>query len=149
MRKSRTQIKHHRSNTYRSITQPHSNIHYLYMRSFYDDVPVEGRLKEAIAYYRKQSAAILAGLQPLCERNDRADTASKWEYDIAKDILASLRETAISSEELGMYGKKIHGGVYWNQAAVETQALLIEAFAEIEARCGLSNEDRRGRPSMN
>ena len=35
------------------------------------------------------------------------------------------------NEELGMYWKNQHGGYYWYQAPVEQQALLIEAFAEI------------------
>ena len=56
---------------------------------------------------------------------------------VAKAILASLRETAISSEELGMYWKENTGGMYWNQADIETQALLIEAFAEIEGNDGI------------
>lgn len=119
-----------------------SDIHYLYMRSFYDSVPVEGQLKEAIAYYQKQSERYwqdfnlyAKGMIALIQH--RSENAY-----VAKDILASLRETAISSEELGMYWKENTGGAYWNQADIETQALLIEAFAEIEAG-GSSNEATR------
>src|ERR1700734_3914575 len=49
----------------------------------------------------------------------------------AKDILASLKQNAINNEETGMYWKEISGGYYWQQAPVESQSLLIEAFQEI------------------
>ena len=49
----------------------------------------------------------------------------------ARYILASLRQTAIRNEELGMYWKDMEGGYYWYQAPVETEALMIEAFREI------------------
>jgi len=45
-------------------------------------------------------------------------------------IVNSLREHALHSEELGMYWKS-HHGYYWYQAPIETQALLIEVFAEV------------------
>ena len=46
--------------------------------------------------------------------------------------MQSLKESAIHNEELGMYWKLNHGW-YWYEAPIETQALLIEAFAEISA----------------
>jgi len=47
-------------------------------------------------------------------------------------ILKSLKENSITSDELGMYWKENTNSWYWYQAPIETQALLIEAFAEIE-----------------
>jgi hypothetical protein len=35
------------------------------------------------------------------------------------------------NEEMGMYWKEIRSGYYWYQAPIETQSLLIEAFATI------------------
>ena len=49
----------------------------------------------------------------------------------AGDILKSLKQNAIVNEEMGMYWKENTAGYYWHQAPVETQSLLIEAFAEI------------------
>jgi len=119
-----------------------SDIHYLYMRSFYDSVPLEGRLKEAIAYYQKQSARYWQDFNLYAKGMIALVQYRSRNVAVAKDILASLRETAISSEELGMYWKENAGGAYWNQADVETQALLIEAFAEIEV-AGSSNSTTR------
>src|SRR5690606_14593073 len=47
-------------------------------------------------------------------------------------ILESLKETSITNEELGMYWKANKASWFWYQAPIETQALMIEAFGEIE-----------------
>ena len=49
----------------------------------------------------------------------------------AKNILASLKETALQSEELGMYWKTTPSW-WWYENTIATQSLLIEAFHEIE-----------------
>jgi len=49
----------------------------------------------------------------------------------AKLIAESLRQRAIVHEELGMYWKN-SWGCYWYQAPVESQALMIELFHDIE-----------------
>jgi len=51
----------------------------------------------------------------------------------AKAITKSLKENSINNEELGMYWKEWNrGGYWWYQAPIESQALMIEAFSEIE-----------------
>src|SRR5690606_29220931 len=55
----------------------------------------------------------------------RADNSAR-----ALQLIASLRENARQSDELGMYWG-IERGWWWYQAPVETQALLIEAFNEV------------------
>ena len=57
-------------------------------------------------------------------RNKDATTANK--------ILKSLKETSITNDELGMYWKENKASWYWYQAPIETQALMIEAFSEID-----------------
>ncbi len=47
-------------------------------------------------------------------------------------ILKSLKENSITSDELGMYWKANTNSWHWYQAPIETQALLIEAFSEID-----------------
>ena len=46
------------------------------------------------------------------------------------------------SEEMGMYWKENTGGWYWNEAPIETQALMIEAFAEI-ANNGVNDNEKQ------
>ena len=50
-----------------------------------------------------------------------------------KAIIRSLKENAINKEELGMYWKEwTTGGYYWHQAPIESQAMMIEAFMDID-----------------
>jgi len=50
-----------------------------------------------------------------------------------KAIIRSLKENAINHEELGMYWKDwTNRGWFWHQAPIESQALMIEAFTEID-----------------
>src|SRR5690606_1363307 len=110
----------------------YTQLHYLYMRSFFPEVKKSKELEDITNYYQTQiqkywlSRSLYAkGLMALVlERlNDKA-TAAK--------ILKSLEETSITSDELGMYWKENTTSWYWYQAPIETQALLIEAFSEIE-----------------
>lgn len=112
----------------------HTQIHYLYMRSFYTDIPLKRDTKEAVDYFKKQAATYWTtyvhnnytqGLIALAlNRMDDKETAKK--------IVKSLRERALVHDELGMYWKgMMDGGYYWYEAPIETQALMIEAFDEI------------------
>ncbi|TYP97994.1 alpha-2-macroglobulin family protein [Tenacibaculum adriaticum] len=107
-------------------------LHYLYMRSFYTDISINNKTKKAIEYYKNQSAKYwndfnLYGKGMIALVQYRSKNKS-----ISSKILASLRENSITSEELGMYWKANQPSWFWHQAPIETQALLIEAFSEIE-----------------
>ena len=107
-------------------------LHYLYMRSFFKDIPLSKEVKEITLYYKKQAqtywlkrSLYSKGLLSLIlHRMDDKQTANK--------ILKSLKENSITNEELGMYWKENVSSWYWYQAPIETQALMIEAFSEIE-----------------
>ena len=109
-----------------------TQLHYLYMRSFYKKIEISSKLKKAIDYYTKQSATYWTdfnlyskGLIALVQhRNENSK--------ITSEILRSLKENSISSDELGMYWKENTASWYWYQSPIETQALLIEVFSEIE-----------------
>ncbi|BCY27343.1 alpha-2-macroglobulin family protein [Flavobacterium okayamense] len=109
------------------------NLHFWYARSFYlEDFPINENLKiifnkqfesfkkEWLTYslYQKGLAAIC--LQRIGEK--------EW----AKKIITHLKETASVNEEKGMYWLENDHGYYWYQSPIETQAILIEAFDEIE-----------------
>jgi len=110
----------------------YTQLHYLYMRSFFPQITRSKEVQEITDYYQTQiqkywlSRSLYAkGLMALVvDRMDDKITSTK--------ILKSLRETSITSEELGMYWKANTSSWYWYQAPIETQALLIEAFSEIE-----------------
>ena len=100
------------------------------MRSFYKDIKASDEVKEIMNYYYGQiekywldRSLYAKGMMALIvHRNDDSQMAGK--------ILKSLKETSITSEELGMYWKTNTASWYWYQAPIETQALLIEVFSE-------------------
>ncbi|WP_046745131.1 alpha-2-macroglobulin family protein [Kordia zhangzhouensis] len=106
-------------------------LHYLYMRSFYKDISMSEEVAKIADYYLGQidkywlSRNLFSkGMMALVShRMNRSKTAQA--------IIRSLEENSITSDELGMYWKANTPSWYWYQAPVETQALLIEAFAEI------------------
>jgi len=58
-----------------------------------------------------------------------------------KAIVKSLKENAINKEEMGMYWKEwATGGYYWHQAPIESQAMMIEAFIDIDKNIETVND---------
>ncbi|MBR9914132.1 MAG: alpha-2-macroglobulin [Algicola sp.] len=107
-------------------------LHYLYTRSFFPDNKPSKEVQKIMDYYHTQiedywlkRSLYAKGLMVLV-------THRKGNERISKSILKSLRETSITSEELGMYWKNNTSSWYWHQAPIETQALMIEAFSEVE-----------------
>ena len=109
-----------------------TQINYLYMRSFFKEFKTSKKVNEITAYYQGQAQKYWTkkglyskGMLVLAlHRMDDTKTSAK--------ILKSLKENSINSEELGMYWKENTASWHWYQAPIETQALLIEAFSEIE-----------------
>ena len=108
-------------------------IQYLYMRSFYPEYKVAAASQTAYNYYIGQakkywlsnSKYMQAMIALALHRSNDATTP--------KAIIRSLKENAIYKEELGMYWKEwTTGGYYWHQAPIESQAMMIEAFMDID-----------------
>jgi len=108
-------------------------IQYLYMRSFFPEYKVAAASQTAYNYYTGQakkywlsnSKYMQAMIALALHRNDDAVTP--------KAIIKSLKENSINKEELGMYWKEwTTGGYYWHQAPIESQAMMIEAFMDID-----------------
>ena len=106
-------------------------IQYLYMRSFFNEIAIPGASFAAINYYRKQSQQFWLPQSKYMQGMIALSLSRSGDNKTAADVLKSLKQNAIVNEEMGMYWKDINSGYYWHQAPVETQSLLIEAFAEI------------------
>ncbi len=110
----------------------HTQLHYLYMRSFFTEIPTSKKVEKISNYYLGQAQKYWTsrnlyskGLIALTLfRNNNTKTAFK--------VIRALKENSITSQELGMYWKENENSWYWHQAPIETQSLLIEAFSEIE-----------------
>jgi hypothetical protein len=106
-------------------------IYYLYGRTFWKEIALADRNKKAFDYYLKQASHYW-------QRNNRYQQGMialalnrKGVDGIPRDIIKSLRENALESEEMGMYWKEMYEGYYWYEAPIEAQALYIEAFDEV------------------
>lgn len=110
----------------------YSDIQYMYARSYFmDEFPLDKQYNELLDYYKAQTVNYwktqnnyMKGMMALyMNRFSDLKTAST--------IMRSLKETALHSEEMGMYWRNEKHGWYWYLAPVETQSLLIEAFDEV------------------
>ncbi|AXG67934.1 TonB-dependent receptor SusC [Kordia sp. SMS9] len=107
-------------------------IEYLYTRTMIADfIEIPANVKEAMQLYVdnlqkdwlflsvKQKAMLALSLARMDKQSD------------AKKIMTALDELAVKSTENGMYWNEVTKRRYDTTSAVETQALLIEAYAEI------------------
>jgi hypothetical protein len=108
-------------------------IQYLYARSYFTDIEVSETNKTAFNYYFGQAKKYWNTKSRYMQGMIALATFRYDEKKTADDIIRSLGETALHSEEMGMYWKENSGGYYWYQAPIETQSLLIEAFKEVKA----------------
>ncbi len=105
---------------------------YLYGRSFYlAQRPIAKKNQEAIDYFVKQGAKYWSNQASLMTRCHTAIALSRFgNTEAPKEIVASLRENALNTDELGMHWR-MNENYYWYQAPVETQAMIIETFREV------------------
>lgn len=106
-------------------------IQYFYARSFFKEVPINKNNQIAYDYYYNQAKKYwldyslqLRGMIALAAQRAKDKT-------IVITIMKAAKDIAINDEEMGMYWNKNTLGYSWNQAPIETQALMIEAFDEV------------------
>ncbi len=104
---------------------------YLHVRSGYKDVPVREEAEEAVEFYTAQAEkywtnASLYGKTATALISYRNDNTA-----LANNILKSLKENAIKSDEIGMYWAHNTPGYFWNERPVSVQTAILEAFAEV------------------
>ena len=114
----------------------HPDIAYqLYTRTlFLTDRPIAPADKQACDYFTAQAKKDWATLDSRMARAHVALALARLgDLATAKLITRSLRESAVISEENGMSWNDEHlGAWWWWQAPIETQAMMIEAFREID-----------------
>ncbi|WP_051199991.1 alpha-2-macroglobulin family protein [Flavobacterium subsaxonicum] len=115
-----------------TLNYPSSALHYLYTRSFYvKQHQLTDSLTKAIAPYIAYTKTNWLEYS-LYEKGLAALALNRFgETATAKKIINSLKQSSALNEEQGMYWIENKSGWYWYRAPIETQALLIEAFAEV------------------
>lgn len=111
-------------------TPGYTQIQYLYMRSFFPDHKIAAS-QTAYDYFKQRSRLTWAKQNKYMQGMIALALSRTGEKTIPAAILKSLKETAVTNEELGMYWKDAAHSWWWYEAPLERQALLIEAFSEI------------------
>jgi len=106
-------------------------IQYLYMRSFYRNEAVQASAQPAFDYYRKQADRYWTHFNPYLKGQIALALDRLGDAQTPAQIIASLRQTSTSSQEMGMYWKEMPGSYWWYEAPIEAQSLLVEAFGEV------------------
>jgi hypothetical protein len=107
-------------------------VHYLYARSYFQDIPMDKRDIKAFEYYKGQVKEYWPDFSKNKYMQGMMALILKRYQDIetAAAIVESIKGHARYSEEMGMYWKTGYG-FFWYQAPIETHALLVEVFAEV------------------
>lgn len=120
---------------YERYVKPHAkkykwqptDIDYLYMRSMYGKASTEAYkfyYSNALKNY-KQYNNLYTQAQLALVFHRHGDKKA------ALDLLRRLKEKSLESDEMGLYWRDNSSGWFWYSRPIETQALLIQAFAEI------------------
>ena len=109
--------------------------HHLYTRTFFlKDKKLSQRDKVAFDYFAGQAKKHWVELQSRMSRAHLALALHRLgDKEIPNLVTRSLKENAKVTGEQGMFWKDREGeGWWWWQAPIETQAMMIEAFREID-----------------
>ncbi|HEY4799208.1 MAG TPA: alpha-2-macroglobulin family protein, partial [Bacteroidia bacterium] len=123
-------LKHDKEN----IDKDHlsyEQIQYLYARSYFKDISISSRDQKAFDYYKGQAQKYWLGKGRYMGGMIALGLFRYGDKTIPADIMKSLKENSLNSEEMGMYWKENYEGFYWYEAPIECQSLLIEAFDEV------------------
>jgi len=104
-------------------------IHYLYARSFFPEIAMTQDVERARNYLFEQAQTYWLKKGIYLQGMIALALHRKGQEKEVQQILVSLKERALRSEELGMYWKYDRGW-FWHEMPVETHALMIEVFAE-------------------
>lgn len=105
-------------------------LQYLYLTTLWNKTPKEDS-NEATNYYLKQIDSHWTSLSLYNQGLSALILTHYNESNTATKILSSIKERAVTSEELGAYWKENVNTWNWYESNIETQSLLIEVFAKL------------------
>jgi uncharacterized protein YfaS (alpha-2-macroglobulin family) len=132
-------LKHNKKLSENDYISP-LHIQYLYMRSFFPEYSVPGGVFKAYNYYRSQSQKSWLKQSRYMQGMIALSLFRTGDVQTAKNIVRSIKENALTNEEMGMYWKEFTGGYYWYQSPIEAQSLLIETFGEVTGDIAAVND---------
>ncbi|OGS77411.1 MAG: hypothetical protein A3D31_10400 [Candidatus Fluviicola riflensis] len=107
-------------------------IHWLTSRAYFTD-----RKSEAVTYYRQCMEKNWKSYNLQTQALMGIDAVRSGNTAFAEKIKNSMMDRSTKKPDMGMYWNENTYGYNWNQAAIETQSILIEFFVKLK---GLSAE---------
>ena len=105
---------------------------YLYGRSFFlKDRDISDQNRVAVDYFLGQAKKHWLAVGKMSQAQLAVATKRFGDKTTPKEILASLTERSQSSDEMGRFWHENEERWWWHRAPIETQAMLIEAYAEV------------------
>jgi len=105
---------------------------YLYGRSFFlADKPIDAKYQAARDYWLGQGRQYWLSLWRQSQAQLAVGLKRFGDKQTPAQIMASIKEYSVSSEELGMYWLDTERSWWWYRAPIETEAMMIEAFDEV------------------
>jgi len=124
-------LKKNNMNYDKEMSIDNMQLFYLHLRSEYRDIPITDEAHEAVKFYTDQSEKYWTNLTLYGKAMMAVVAQRNGKTGIATDILKSLKENALKTDELGIYWAKNTPGYFWNEQPVSVQAAIIEAFTEV------------------
>jgi hypothetical protein len=124
-------MKKYNKNYGKEMSIDNMQLFYLHLRSEYKDIPIDKSALEAVNFYTSQSEKYWTNLTLYGKAMMAVVANRNGKTQIAGEILKSLKENALKTDELGMYWAKNIPGYFWNERPIAVQAAIIEAYAEV------------------
>jgi hypothetical protein len=124
-------LKKYNKNYNKEMSIDNMQLFYLHLRSEYPNIPIEKPAQEAVKFYTAQSEKYWTNLTLYGKAMMAVVAQRNGKTQVANDILKSLKENALKTDEFGMYWAKNTSGYFWNERPIAVQAAIIEAFAEV------------------
>ncbi|MBN2399158.1 MAG: hypothetical protein JXI33_02325, partial [Candidatus Aminicenantes bacterium] len=108
-------------------------VFYLYGRSFFlEKKPIPGSSKIAVNYFLEQGRTFWLTLNSRLSQAQLALALQRFGHiETARKIVASIKERSVVNEEMGRFWREDELSYFWYRAPIESQAMIVEAFAEI------------------
>jgi uncharacterized protein YfaS (alpha-2-macroglobulin family) len=124
-------LKKNNPNYEKEMCVDNIQLFYLHAHSEFPYIPVSDYAQEAVKFYTAQSEKYWTNFTLYGKAMMAVVANRNGKTQLANDILKSLKENALKTDEFGMYWAKNTSGYFWNERPIAVQAAIIEAFTEI------------------
>jgi uncharacterized protein YfaS (alpha-2-macroglobulin family) len=126
------ELKKWNKNYLKEQTISNIQLFYLHLRSEFPTISIDSSAKEAVKYYTSQSEKYWTNWSLYGKAMMATVAFRNGNTKLANEILLSIRENAMKTDNLGMYWNANKSSWFWHQRPISTQTAIMEAFYEIK-----------------